>query len=226
MASDSYSELTPSRVGCATGGVALLAFGLLSRGGMVLRGLSALAGAGLLYQALTGRLPKMAMTAGAELEPLTVSDSIRLDVGRDTTYRYWRNVQNLAAIMARVDGVEEIDDRRSRWHARTAEGLPVSWVSEITDDDPGKAIRWRSEDSPVPHEGVVCFRDTPAAPGTGLPYGTEVSVEMRYLVPRDARGEMARRALGDPQRDLHEALERLKRTLEEEDFLMTVPPRP
>ncbi|HLU77746.1 MAG TPA: SRPBCC family protein, partial [Burkholderiales bacterium] len=178
-----------------------------------------LAGAGLLYHAWTGRIPFAESVAGAALEPMLVSDSVQVGAGRDSTYRFWRNVQNLPSIMKRVERVEQLDQRRSRWTVRTAQGQVVSWVSEITDDDPGKAIYWRSVDSPVRHEGVVRFEDVP-----NDALATKVTVEMRYMLPAGLRGEMARQALGDPQRDLHEDLQRLKQTLEHEDFLMAAPP--
>lgn len=218
--SDRVVEMSQTRAGCAVGGAALLAFSLLARGKPMARGLSSLAGAGLLYHAWTGRIPfaETTMTFGADLEPMLVSDSIQVQAGRDMTYRFWRNVQNLPAITARVEAVEEFDHRRSRWHVRTAQGQLVSWVSEITDDDPGKAIYWRSVDSPVAHEGVVRFEDVPHDD-----LATRVSIEMRYMLPSGLRGEMVREALGDPQQEVHDDLQRLKRILEGEEFLMAAP---
>jgi len=217
--SDRIAEMSQTRAGCAVGGAALIALGLLTRGKPMMRGVSSLAGAGLLYHAWTGRIPFAESVAGAALEPMLVSDSVQVGAGRDSTYRFWRNVQNLPSIMKRVERVEQLDQRRSRWTVRTAQGQVVSWVSEITDDDPGKAIYWRSVDSPVRHEGVVRFEDVP-----NDALATKVTVEMRYMLPAGLRGEMARQALGDPQRDLHEDLQRLKQTLEHEDFLMAAPP--
>lgn len=217
--SDRVAELSQTRAGCAIGGAALLAWGLLARGKPMARGLSSLAGAGLLYHAWTGRIPfaQSVATAGTTFEPLLVSDSVRVNTGRDTTYRYWRNLYNLASFMTRVESVEELNERRSRWQVRTADGQSVAFISEIVDDDPGKAIYWRTVDSPIQHEGVVRFQD--CAPE----WGTIVSVEMRYMLPTGARGELARQALGDPQRDLSEDLQRFKQTIESEDFLMTAP---
>lgn len=219
--SDRVAEMSQTRAGCAVSGAALIAFGLLTRGKPMTRGLSSLAGAGLLYHAWTGRIPfaESAANIGANLEPMLVSDSIQVRAGRDSTYRFWRNVQNLPAITERVERVEEFDHRRSRWTVRTAQGQVVSWTSEITDDDPGKAIYWRSLDSPVRHEGVVRFDDVP-----GDDLSTRVSLEMRYMLPSGLRGKMARQALGDPQQDLQDDLQRLKRILERENFMMAAPP--
>ncbi len=219
--SDQAADMAQNRTACALGGAALLAWGLISHRGGLMRGMSSLTGAGLLYHAWTGRSPVDALRAlgatGERSEPMLVTDSIRVDTGRDGTYRYWRHLQNLPPIMQRVESIEELDTHRSRWRVKTAGGRTVEWESEITDDDPGKAIRWRSVDSPVPHEGVVRFADVPGA------WGTEITVEMTYFLPPGARGEIAKRALGDLHRELAEDLQRLKQTLAEQDEIVTGP---
>lgn len=214
------SDMAQNRAGCALSGAALLAWGLISNRSGLARGASSVAGASLLYHAWTGRNPAAsllnAVSASQATEPLVVSDSVRVDTGRDGTYRYWRHLPNLQPVMA-VEAIDQLDTRRSRWRVRTESGKTVEFISEITDDDPGKSISWRSVDSPVPHEGVVYFNDVPDE------WGTEVSVEMRYMLPRGLRGEIAKRALGDPQQMLTDNLQRLKRVLAEQDVVVTGP---
>ena len=217
--SNQAADMVQNRTACALGGVALFAWGLVSRRGRLTRSASALTGAGLLYHAWTGRSPVDALRALVveRSEPMLVSDSVQVDTGRDGTYRYWRHLQNLPPVMERVESIEELDTRRSRWRVRTADGQTLEWESEITDDDPGKAICWRSIDSPVPHEGVVRFADVPGE------WGTEITVEMTYFLPSGVRGGIAKRALGDVQRDLAEDLQRLKKTVAEQDEIVTGP---
>jgi uncharacterized membrane protein len=206
----------------AVGGVVLLGLGLLSGRGALVRGLFSTVGAGLLYQGWTGRNPVDDLSAGAKAavapatEPMTVSHSVIIPLGRDATYRMWRNLPNLAAIMDRVVAIEELDRRRSRWRVRVPEGGEVEWISEITDDDPGKAISWRTVDSPLAHFGVVRFLDVP-----NEDLQTEVAVEMRYMVPIGVLGRGAARLLGEPEKELRADLERLREYTQQHDFMMT-----
>jgi uncharacterized membrane protein len=217
--SNQAADMVQNRTACALGGVALFAWGLVSRRGRLTRSASTLTGAGLLYHAWTGRSPVDALRALVveRSEPMLVSDSVQVDTGRDGTYRYWRHLQNLPPVMERVESIEELDTRRSRWRVRTADGQTLEWESEITDDDPGRAIHWRSVDCPVPHQGVVRFSDVPGH------WGTEITVEMRYMLPRGERGEIARRMLGDPQQELAEDLQRFKQTLARQDETIAGP---
>ncbi len=216
----SQADTTPfkNRSACALGGAALLGWAALGHRGALVRSLSSAAGLGLLYHAWTGRNPLAGLGVVAQGAALSVSDSVRVGVGRDATYRFWRNLKNIPMFMQRVESVEEFEMLRSRWRVHTPAGAAIEWTSEITDDNPGKWIAWRSLDGPLRHSGIVRFADTDPE------WGTEVSVEMQYSPPGGALGERAMHVLGvDPQRELSEDLRRLKRCLEEEDAAMAKP---
>lgn len=216
----SASKQQGNRGLCAAGGLALLGIGLLGRGALI-RGLFSAAGAGLLYHAWTGRNPVDDLSATAKAavapatEPLVVSHSVVIPLGRDATYRMWRNLPNIASVMERVVEIEELDRRHSRWRVRVPDGGEVEWISQIIDDNPGKWISWRTVDSPLAHSGIVRFLDVP-----NEDLQTEVEVEMRYMVPVGLLGRRAARLLGEPEKELRADLERLREFVQEHDFMM------
>lgn len=106
-------------------------------------------------------------------------------------YRFWRDLPNLARFLMYIDSVQNRDGGRSHWVAAPPGGQKIEWDSEITQDEPGQRIAWRSSDgAPIQHSGAVDFE---AAPGNR---GTIVRVQIDYgpafpfaeqLVRRDLR---------------------------------------
>jgi len=204
------------RPACAIGGAALLALGAVARRSPLLRGLSTAAGGALLYRAFRD-VGTSRGGAHAAKHPHVVSQSVEIDAGRDTTYRYWRDLSNLPHVMQHLESVEEFSALRSRWRARGPAGVPVEWESEIIDDDPGKSISWRTVSGPIPHSGVVRFDDiTPE-------WGTRVTVEMRYTKPVGAAADLLAHFGGEsPEQKLASDLQRLKSLLEQKQPVTNV----
>jgi uncharacterized membrane protein len=124
-------------------------------------------------------------------------------------YRFWRDLQPLARVLDRVARVEWLDDRRSRWVVEGPGPTMIEFTAEITDDEPDRALSWRSLDSPVPHEGRVEFE---SAPGRR---GTELRVRLAYRPPAGAVGVAVARFTGDePDLLVRDALRRVKQVLE------------
>src|SRR6266536_3272862 len=86
----------------------------------------------------------------------------------DDVYAFWRDLPGLAGVLDRVVAVEPVDDHRSQWTVQGPGGGELRFVAEIVVDEPGRAIAWRSVDSPVPHEGRVEFQPAPGGRGTLL----------------------------------------------------------
>lgn len=151
--------------------------------------------------------------AAGQLEERT---TVRLDhavtIGRprEELYRHWRKLENLPGIMTHLEEVTETSPTRSRWRAKAPLGTHVEWEAEITDDQPGERIAWRSvEGSTVANSGRVEFRDAPAD------RGTELAVRIEYAPPAGALGEAAAHVLGEvPRRQIPEDLRRFKRRME------------
>ncbi len=150
---------------------------LLGAGALVVIGLmkrsksgTAMAAAGgvLAYKGLSQDNPK----------PFTATARFRINTSREEAYKLWRDLAGLPRFMTHIKSVEVLDGNRSRWTAKGPAKTPVSWTAELTDDQPGKRIAWRSTaDSPVQTDGSVEFTDDP------LGRGIFVSTASRFNLP-------------------------------------------
>jgi uncharacterized membrane protein len=93
----------------------------------------------------------------------------------------------------------------------------VEWEAEITADEPGRLIAWRSVGAAdVENSGSVAFK---AAPGGR---GTIVRVEMRYRPPGGIVGAAVAKLFGeDPEQQLQEDLRRFKQLIEAGEIITT-----
>jgi uncharacterized membrane protein len=98
--------------------------------------------------------------------------AVTVDVDPDTAYRAWRDLPKLPLFMLGLREVRTLDPTHSRWTADGPGGDTVTWDVEITADEPGRLIAWRTlPGAGSPGEGRVTF--TAAASGKG----TEVRLE-------------------------------------------------
>ncbi len=90
--------------------------------------------------------------------------------------------------MENVERVEKLDGKRSRWTIKAPAGSTVELVTEITAEEPGRRIAWKSTpDSQITTSGEVLFK---TAPGDR---GTYVSLVQTYDPPGGAIGKLAPR---------------------------------
>lgn len=147
---------------------------------------------------------------GARQRPgVQVRESITIDAARSDLYRFWRRLENLPRVMSHLEEVQQLGGGRSRWTAKGPAGRKVSWTAEITDERENQSIAWRSlEDSEVPNEGAVGFRD--AATG-----GTEIVVSLTYHPPGGAAGAMVAGMFGNNAgQEIRKDLQRFKEEVE------------
>ncbi|MDL2344120.1 SRPBCC family protein [Deinococcus sp. MIMF12] len=145
-------------------------------------------------------------------DQIKVEKAITVGLGADELYTFWRDFENLPRFMDHLESVKVGggDGQRSHWVAKAPVGTTVEWDAEITADEPGRRIAWRSlEGATVPNEGAVEFRP---APGDR---GTEIHVSLTYRPPGGTLGATVARLLGeDPNIQIEHDLRRLKRLLE------------
>jgi uncharacterized membrane protein len=129
---------------------------------------------------------------------------------REELYAFWRDFGNLPRIMEHLEGVQLIDDRRSRWVVKGPGGKQVSWEAVIHNEIPGELIAWKSgEDADVPNAGSVHFTDAPGG------RGTEVRVVLEYEPPAGKLGVAVARLFGEePGIQVREDLRRFKQLVE------------
>jgi uncharacterized membrane protein len=141
----------------------------------------------------------------------TATESVIIGRPAQEIYAFWRDFNNLPRFISYVKAVHVVDDKRSHWTVETLAGKTLEWDAEITLDQPGSRISWRStEGADVPNSGNVSF--TPA-PGNR---GTVVRVQMDYAPPGGAAvAKLAKLLKGEPA-GLHisQALRSLKQLLE------------
>jgi uncharacterized membrane protein len=169
------------------------------------------AGGGLAAAAAAGKVGVSRQTAGAERpKAIRVEKSITINRTPEDLYAFWRDLQNLPQFMDHLAAVVEHEGRRSTWVARAPAGTTVRWEAEVTEEEPGKAIAWRSlPGSEVPNEGRVTF--TPLGEGRG----TVVRVNLRYSPPAGKIGMALAKLFGEePAQQVSADLRRLKWQLE------------
>lgn len=170
----------------------------------------------LAYRGATGHCPLYAAlqldTAETPVPSgeVVLQRSVTIQAAPREIYDFWRDLENLPRFMEHLESVLLIDERRSRWVARSPLGGTVQWTSEILEDEPGHLISWcTTEESEVHHRGSVRFQEAPGG------RGTELRVVLSYRVPAGKLGTMAALLTGEePGQQLRTDLFRLKQILE------------
>jgi uncharacterized membrane protein len=98
-----------------------------------------------------------------------VAKTVTIARPRQELYDYWRALERLPTFMDNVVTVEPLGGARYRWVVKAPAGKTVEWIAAITEDIPGEAIGWASEEgADVPNSGRVEFRDAPGGRGTWI----------------------------------------------------------
>lgn len=142
--------------------------------------------------------------------PLELHASVTVNRPPEEVYGYWRDLERLPTFMLHLRSVTETGDGRSRWEANAPLRRSVSWEAQLTGDEPGRRISWRSlPGSKVDNAGTVHFA---AAPGDR---GTEVAVVLHYDVPGGRAGRLVAKLLGEePEQQVRDDLRRFKQVME------------
>jgi len=210
-------------VSVAAGAIAAMAG--LGRGGLPGLLITAVGG-GLIYRGVSGHCPMYQSldinTAedGAELQDgefpngVRVTTAYMINRSPDDLYSFWRNFENLPQIMTHLESVRvlEGDGRRSHWVAKAPNmgGKQFEWDAELTDDEPGRRIAWRS----LPGGDVETSGEVRFEPFTG-DRGTNVHVTINYVPPGGRIGHWMLKMLGEnPTRVVREDLRNFKRLME------------
>ncbi len=138
------------------------------------------------------------------------TNTITVNKGVEEVYDFWRNFENLPRFMRHLQSVKTLDNGRSRWVANAPGGMTVEWEAEMTQDQPGELISWRSlPDSQVHNAGTVRFRSAPGG------RGTEVRVDLEYAPPAGKIGAMVAMLFREePGQQVHDDLRHFKQVME------------
>jgi uncharacterized membrane protein len=139
-----------------------------------------------------------------------VGRSVTINRPRQELYEFWREFTNLPRFMRNVHKVTVLNATHSHWVIEAPGGKSVEWDSQITRDEPGTAIGWRSlEGSSVRNSGLVEFLDSPDG------RGTVVRVTLVYDPPAGAVGALiAKLFQKEPKVQARQDLRRFKQLME------------
>ena len=151
--------------------------------------------------------------------PLELQATVTVNKSTDETFAFWRDLTNLPRFMQHLESVSPLagGDTRSHWVAKAPLGASVSWEAEITSEEPGRRLAWRSlPGSRIDNSGTVHFAE---APGDR---GTEVKVVLHYDVPGGRLGRAVARLVGEnPVQQVRDDLRRFKQVMETGDIVRT-----
>ena len=149
-----------------------------------------------------------------------IGRSVTINRPRDELYHFWRKFENLPRFMHNIRSVAVLDNGRSHWVVEAPAGKTVEWDSEITADEPGSLIAWRSlEGASVRNSGQVAFRDSPDG------RGTVVTVTLTYDPPGGTLGQLiAKLFQKEPKVQARQDLRRFKQLMETGEIATTQPP--
>jgi uncharacterized membrane protein len=106
-----------------------------------------------------------------------VKESIIISRKACDIYRFWRKFENLPHFIDHLSSVEDLGGGRHRWTVKTPVG-PISWESEIIEDEADVFIQWRSlPGSGVRNNGSLKLAEQAAG------VATEATVELHYQPP-------------------------------------------
>jgi uncharacterized membrane protein len=147
--------------------------------------------------------------------PLELHASATVNKSPEEVYAFWRDLANLPTFMLHLRAVSEDADGRTHWVAEAPVRRKVQWDAEITGDEPGRRISWKSlPDADVDTSGTVHFAP---APGDR---GTEVRVVMHYDIPGGRVGRVLAKVFGEePEQQVRDDLRRFKQVMETGDVV-------
>jgi len=149
--------------------------------------------------------------------PLELYASVTVNKSPEEVYAFWRDLENLPTFMLHLQHVSEDGDGRTHWVANAPVRRKVTWDAEITGDEPGRRISWKSlPGADVDNSGTVHFAPAPGG------RGTEVRVVMHYDVPGGRVGRVLAKVFGEePEQQVRDDLRRFKQVMETGDIVRT-----
>ncbi|MGN6704379.1 MAG: SRPBCC family protein [Burkholderiaceae bacterium] len=156
-------------------------------------------------------------TGAASDGSVDVEKCITVNLSADECYQYWRDFANFPRFMKHLELVTPMGDGKSHWKATAPAGTSVEWDAEITADEPGQRLAWRSVgDADVDNAGEVRFE---RAPGNR---GTIVRVRLQYRPPGGMAGAMVAKLFGEePSQQIDDDLRRFKQLVETGEITTT-----
>jgi uncharacterized membrane protein len=189
----------------AAAATALAAYGF-KRGGVVGTAVG-IVGAGL----TAGELVAATGMPLTHSTPIEVRQSIEVMASPEEAYGIWSHFGEFPRFMANVVEVRKTGDRTWHWVVEGSLGQHVEWDAEMTADEPGEYIAWRSTTAGIDDGGEVHFERTE--------HGTHVLVIMTFGQPVGPIGAVVAKVSGGaPDALVRQDLRRFKQLIEAGGF--------
>jgi uncharacterized membrane protein len=95
-----------------------------------------------------------------------IERTVSVNRSREDLYRFWRDFENLPAVLESVLLVRTLDEERSHWEIAGPGGETLGWDARLIADDPGELIAWQSESgADVRNAGWISFDESPVGRG-------------------------------------------------------------
>jgi uncharacterized membrane protein len=91
---------------------------------------------------------------------------VTIDKPAEELYERWKDLASIPLWQERMISVTPLSGRTSHWVMGEGDKKIAEWDSEITADEPGKRIGWRSVDGDVNQAGEMRFEAAPGDRGT------------------------------------------------------------
>jgi uncharacterized membrane protein len=152
------------------------------------------------------------------LGAVRVEKSLTIHRPPEECYRFWHDFESFPRFMKHVESVRLTGANRMHWRVTGPAGSSVDWDAELTADEPGRYLAWRSlEGADVDNVGSVRFE---AAPGGR---GTIVRVALQYSPPGGIAGALIAKMFGEePSQQITEDLRRFKWLIETGEIPTTI----
>jgi uncharacterized membrane protein len=170
--------------------------------------------ADLLYRGLSGQVYEaLGINTAGNTSTTSIKEIervITIASSPEEAYQKWREPQTLPQIMQGFATITMTDKDHVHWATSGPLGMNMAWDTQITEDLPGKKLRWRStNDTDLPVEGSVHFY-----PAQGS-RGTEVTLTYRFVPPGGIFGSKMIDMVGNlPDLLVEKPLRRFKSLLE------------
>jgi uncharacterized membrane protein len=132
-----------------------------------------------------------------------VTHSLIIKGSPEMLYSLWADFEKHPEFSDNLKEVKLLDGKTSRWVMKGPLGKEIEWTAEMTRDEIGKRIAWRTLEGDVKNSGQITFESLPNDE-------TQVTVMMMYVPPAGKLGEVGAKLLDDPEERVEKDLRSFK----------------
>lgn len=137
-----------------------------------------------------------------------ITHSLIIKGSPEELYNLWADFEKHPQFSENLKEVRLLDEKVTRWTMKGPLGKDIEWTAEMTRDEAGKRIAWKTLEGDVKNSGQITFESLPDNQ-------TQVTVLMIYIPPAGKVGEVGAKILADPAERVEEDLKAFKKYAEQ-----------